>query len=439
MLIKNMMKRKSLIVILLMTEAGFILNSAQEELSLSLAEAQQFALESNKVVRNAELAVDAAREVVRESLAMGLPQVEANVDYSNFLGAAIEIKFGEDAPVTRIPFKPTSNLGVTVGQLVFSGSYIVGLQTARLYRELAESGYEKTAIDIREQVASAYYTVLVAEESYGIIMKNLENIKDVFDKTSALYSVGMAEVTDVDQMAVQVTALENAAKSAQRQIELSYNLLRLQLGVDVASGIRLTDNLDDILLRIDFETTLAEEFDLEENIDYQMMITRRMMSKKQVELEKMNYLPTISGFYNRTQKILRPDFDMTPPNMIGLQMNLPIFSSGSRKAKLDQARINYQTVQNEMALLTDQLLIQEKQYRYNLRSGLELYVSQKENVAVSQRVYNSINLKYEQGLVSSLDLTTANNNYLQAESSYINALIQLLNAQLELDKLLSNL
>jgi len=434
-----MMRKKSLIVLLLIMEAGFILNSAQEELSLSLVEAQQYALEFNKVVRNAELAVEAAREVVRESVAMGLPQVEANVDYSNFLGAEIEIKFGEDAPVTRIPFKPTSNLALTVGQLVFSGSYIVGLQTARLYRELAESGYEKTAIDIREQVAGAYYTVLVAEESYEIIMKNLENIKDVYEKTSALYSVGMAEVTDVDQMAVQVTSLENAARSAERQIELSYNLLRLQLGVDVESRLRLTDNLDGILLQIDFEATLTEQFDLKDNIDYQMMNTRQLMSKKQVDLEKMNYLPTISGFYNRTQKILRPDFDMTPPNLVGLQMNVPIFSSGSRKARLDQARINYETIQNEMALLTDQLLIQEKQYRYNLSTGLELYKSQRENVEVSQRVYNSINLKYQQGLVSSLDLTTANNNYLQAESSYINALIQLLNAQLELDKLLNNL
>ena len=434
-----MMRKKSLIVLLLFMEAGFILNSAQEELSLSLAEAQQYALEFNKVVRNAELAVDAAQEVVRESVAMGLPQVEANVDYSNFLGAEIEIRFGEDAPVTRIPFKPTSNLGLTVGQLVFSGSYIVGLQTARLYKELAESGFEKTAIEIREQVAGAYYTVLVAEESYEIIMKNLENIKDVYEKTSALYSVGMAEVTDVDQMAVQVTSLENAARSAERQIELSYNLLRLQLGVDVESGIRLSDNLDGILLQIDFEATLAEQFDMKDNIDYQMMNTRQLMSKKQIELEKMNYLPTISGFYNRTQKILKPDFDMTPPNLLGLQMNLPIFSSGSRKARLDQARINYETVRNEMALLTDQLLIQEKQYRFNLSSGLEQYKSQKENVEVSQRVYNSINLKYQQGLVSSLDLTTANNNYLQAESSYINALIQLLNAQLDLDKLLSNL
>jgi len=207
----------------------------------------------------------------------------------------------------------------------------------------------------------------------------------------------------------------------------------------VESKLKLTDNLDAIMLRVNFEATLTDPLDLNDNIDYQMMNKQQLLSKKQIELEKMTYLPTISGFYNRTQKILRPDFDMTPPNLIGLQMNVPIFSSGSRKSKVDQARINYETTLNNKALLTDQLLIQEKQYRYNLRSGMELYESQKKNVEVSKRVYDNINLKYQQGLVSSLDLTTANNNYLQAESGYINALVQLLNAQLELDKLLNNL
>ena len=156
-------------------------------------------------------------------------------------------------------------------------------------------------------------------------------------------------------------------------------------------------------------------------------------------MQKMSYLPVVSGFYSRTEKILRPDFDMTPPNLVGLQMSIPIFSSGSRKSKLDRARIDYETMLNNKELLTDQLLIQEKQLRFNLRTGLEQYESQKSNVEVSRRVYDNINLKYQQGLVSSLDLTTANNNYLQAETSYINALMQLLNAQLELDKLLNKL
>ena len=126
------MRNKSIILLWLLMQPGLFHVSAQGELNLSLADAQQYALEYNKVLMNAGLAVDAAQEIVWESVAMGLPQVEANIDYSNFLGAEIEIRFGEDAPVTKIPFKPTSNFGLTVGQLIFSGSYIVGLQTARI-------------------------------------------------------------------------------------------------------------------------------------------------------------------------------------------------------------------------------------------------------------------------------------------------------------------
>jgi outer membrane protein len=156
-------------------------------------------------------------------------------------------------------------------------------------------------------------------------------------------------------------------------------------------------------------------------------------------MEKMSFLPTLTGFYSYTEKVLRPDFDMTPPNLIGLQMSIPIFSSGMRKAKLDQAKIEYKTTLNNKGLLIDQLMILEKQYRFNLNTTIEQYESQKNNVEVSKRVFNNINLKYQQGLVSSLDLTTANNNYLQAETNYISSLMQLLNAQLTLDKLLNRL
>ena len=434
------MSRKPLTSLLLAAIAAVLPVRAQEELRLSLAEAQDHAIEYNRMLKNAGLAVDAAQEGVWAAAAMGLPQVDATVDYTNFLGAEIEIRFGgEEAPATRIPFKPTSNLGLTVGQLIFSGNYIVGLQTAMIYKDLMESSYEKTELDIKQQVASSYYTVLIAERTHEILVKNLENIREVYDNTSAMYSVGMAEVTDVDQMAVQVTYLENAARSAERQIELAYNLLRLQLGVEANTSIVLSDNMDEILLRIDFDQTLAGEFSLEGNIDYRMMNTQELLTKKQVDMERMSYLPTISGFYSRTEKILKPDFDMTPANLLGLQVNVPIFSSGARKSRVDQAKISYKTMLNNKALLTDQLLIQEKQLRFNLRSGMEQFESQTENVAVSKRVYDNLNLKYQQGLVSSLDLTTANNNYLQAETGYTSALMQLLNAQLALDKLLNNL
>lgn len=419
--------------------AGYNRTLAQEELSLSLDAAQEYAIGYNKVLKNAGLAVDAAQKRVMETLAAGLPQVDASMNYNNFLGAEIEIKFVEGMDPARIPFKPTSNLSVTVGQLIFSGSYLIGLQTSRIYHDLTKSSFEKSELEIREQVALSYYAILVSEKSVDIILKNLNNIKDVYNKTNTMFSVGMAEITDVDQLAVQVSLLENASKSAQRQAEMAYNLLRIQLGVSAETNITLTETLDEILTNVDLITTLSTPLELNNNIDFRMMNTQQLLSKKQIEFERMNCLPIITGFYSNTQKILKPDFDMTPPNIIGLQMNIPIFASGMRKARVDQAKINYESALNSKALLTDQLLIQEKQLRYNLTTAIEQYDSQKENVTVSKRVYNNLNLKYQQGLVSSLDLTTANNNYLQAETNYIMSMMQLLQADLALNKLLNTL
>jgi len=411
---------------------------AQESLTLTLDAARQYAIEYNKVLKNASLAVDAADKMYWATLSAGLPRVDATMDYTNFMGAEISFKFGEGDPMT-IPFKPTSNFSLTVAQLIFNGNYWIGLQTANIMRDLTETSFEKTELEIREQVAIAYYSVLVTEKSVDIIMQNLNNIKDIYNKTNTMYLVGIAEITDVDQMSVQVSLLENAVKSLSRQVEMAYNLLRIQLGVTAETIITLTESLEDIMAGMDHITTLATPLELNANLDYRLMNSQQLLSKKQVDMEIMSWLPSITGFYSNTQKILRPDFDMTPPNMLGLQMNVPIFSSGMRKARWDQSKINYETTLNNKALLTDQLLIQEKQLRYNLTTAIEQYESQKENVAVSKRVFDNLNLKYEQGLVSSLDLTTANSNYLQSETNYITATMQLLQADLALNKLLNTL
>ena len=435
----QIMKKISALLILLLMMTGYYRSFAQESLSLSLDAARQYAIDYNKVLKNASLAVDVADKVYRERISAGLPRVDATMDYTNFLGAEIEIKFGEDMPPTKIPFKPTSNLSLTVAQLIFNGSYLVGLQAAKISRDMSETNFRRTELQIKEQVALAYYSVLVAEKSVDIIQQNLENIKDIYNKTNTMYKVGMAEITDVDQMSVQVTTLENAAKSLQRQVEMAYNLLRIQLGVTAETKLTLTESLEDIMARMDHLKTLTTPLELNENLDYKLMNSQQLISKKLVDMEVMSWVPTINGFYSNTQKILRPDFDMTPPNILGLQMNVPIFASGMRKAKWDQARINYEVTLNDKDLLTDQLLIQEKQLRFNLNTAIEQYESQKENVIVSKRVFDNLNLKYEQGLVSSLDLTTANSNYLQSETNYITATMQLLNADLALNKLLNTL
>ncbi len=410
--------------------------ATQNPMELSLDNARHYAIEHNKNLVNAGLAVDEAGQRLRETVAQGLPQVNATVDYNNFFGSTASLGA---FPGMEITFNPTSNASLTVGQLLFNASYIVGVQTARLFRDVTEVSMERTELEIISQVMQAYYLVLVSEQSQNILEANLENMRDLLAKTRALVAAGVAEELDYDQLSVQATMIENGLKAAERQVELSYNMLRLQLGLDAAIDLALTDDLDYLVERSDFQRSLLTGFRMDENIDYRLMELQTSIAEKQVDLERAAFLPTVTGFYNYTEKLLKPEFDITPKHVIGFNVNIPIFSSGMRQARVNQARINLESVENQRELLTEQLSIQERQLRYNLNNALEQFESQKRNVEVAQRVYRNMRTKFEHGVASSLDLTTANNNYLQAENSYIASLMQLLQAQVEMDKLLNSI
>lgn len=408
---------------------------AQQSLTLTVDEAIDHALKFNKTLVNSELAVQKAQQSIREAIANGLPQANAKIDYTNSMGANMSIRFSEDMPATEIPIKPTSNFNLQVSQLLFSGSYIVGVQTAKLYKELSEINYKKTETDIRTQVTNSYYLVLISNELYDRLKLNLSNLKDLYKKTEVLAGVGIIEQNDVDQLFIQVNTLENAVKASERQLELALNMLRLQLGTDINTELVLSDNLQMVLEQANIEVTLAQSLKLENNFDFQLMNQQVDISKKMVDMRKSAALPTLAGFYSFTHKILRPEFDMSPPHVVGLQLNIPVFSSGLRIAQTKQAFIDLKTMQNNRDLVRDQLMIQDKQLRFNVINALETFENQKANIEVSRRVYSSLKLKYEQGLISGLDLITADNNYLKAETDYISAAMQLLDARLQLEKM----
>lgn len=412
---------------------------AQQNLILNLESARKHALDHNKNMLNADFAMEKAQLAVREAIANGLPQVNASMDYSNALGAKISIRFNESMPASEIDIKPQSNFYLNVNQLIFSGNYIVGVQISKLAQNLSRLGYQKTELEVISAVTDAYYMVLISGESKAIITQNLNNLKELYKKTEALANVGIIEKTDVDQLFVQMNSLQNALSSAERQVELATNLLRLQLGASIETEIELTDNLTKLMEDAEVENMLITQFKVEDNIDFRMLQQQEFMTKKMVDMQKSNALPTLAAFYRYTYKLLKPDFDMTPTNMVGLQMNIPIFSSGVRNAQTKQALIDLKTTQNNKSLLADQLKTQEKQLRFNFNNALETFNNQKTNVEVSRRVYSSLKLKYEQGLISGLDLIGADNNYLRAESDYITAMMQVLNSRLYLEKLYGNI
>jgi outer membrane protein TolC len=406
---------------------------AQQSLTLSLEEAKAHAAEYNRTLQKAGISVEEAQESLWQAISNGLPKIDATVDYSNYLG--FNMSFGGQS----IAFNPTSNAQVQVSQLIFSGSYWIGIEMAKLAKNLAGKNIVKTELDVRESVCLSYYSILLAEQSKGIIQKNIENMRDIHRRTEDMVKVELVEKTSAEQLSVQVMNLDAALRSLDRQIELAYNMLRLQLGAGPDTEITLTETLDEHTGRVALQSLLARDFAIDGNIDFQLLKSQEQIQLKQITLDKMSYLPSITGFYSYTYKVMKPAFDMSPANMVGLQANIPIFSSFQRSSKVKQSKIRLKSLQTDIAQVEDQLNIQEKQLRFNLQTAFDQYEIQQKNVEVSRRVFESSRQKHEQGMLSALDLTTANNNYLQAENSLLSAKNDLLKAQTEFLKLLGTL
>ncbi len=455
-----------------------------EALVLNLQEAVDYAISYNKSLQNSRLDLERSERNIWEAISQGLPQVDGAVDFMTYFNYELAFSFGAPSgasftneqyldalnqtqtafpgttptdiirhqagnyydgvlqsmlPPSTILMSDQATAKLQVSQLLFSGQYIVGIQTAKLAKIISEQNLEFNELNTKETVIGSYYLVLITEESLGFLEANLDNLKETMAQTENMYNTGMAEQTDVDQIRITVNQLENSRRALERNLELNYNLFRFQLGLDTNVEVRLTDKLESLFTSIEPESALLMPFSIENNVTYQIMKTQENINKKLLDMEQWNYAPTVAGFYNYNAKILTTGFDMTPNHLAGISMSVPIFSSGMRKARVDQARINYNMSQINRDILEDQLKLQEKQFRYDLQSSLENYFTQKENVDVAQRVYDSYARKFQQGMATSMDLTQANGNYLDAESNYVGATMEVMNAKLQLDKLMNNL
>ncbi|MFO8086572.1 MAG: TolC family protein [Bacteroidales bacterium] len=439
------------------------LSEAQEKQKFTIAEAQQYAEENNKQLENARRDIMMAEQEHKAALGQGLPQVSGTMDYMTNFNYEAELEFGSgdaDPPQvdytkfdpgdyellkilnsfsssgpTTIEMTDQANAQLQVSQLIFSGQYWVGLQTANIGYELARQNAKITALDVKETVTNTYQLILVTREIVDILDKNLQNLEEIKTHTNNMYAAGMAEQTDVDQISISISKLENQKKSLERNVNISYNMLKYQMGLNNDQEIILTDSLNGILDHLEAASSLAKAFEIHQNPNYQIIETQTQLQEKMVDMQKWAYAPTITGFYSYTEKIMTTGFDLSPNNAAGLTLNVPIFSSGIRKAELEKARIELDKSQRNKEMVREQLRLQNNQLRYELSSALENYNTQKQNVTVAKRVLESIQNKYKQGLVSSLDLTQANTNYLTAESDYLNAALELMQANLELKKL----
>jgi outer membrane protein TolC len=424
----------ALSAILLNLLCSFILTAQDTlRLDLTLSEAQAQAIEHNRKLKNASLEVKKAEAIRWQAFASMLPQANLKLDYSNFMG--YELMFG----AIPIPMNPSGNITGQVA-IALSGVQIIGNQLAKMAETMTQVNLEKTKQEIANQVKSIYYSVLIMEEMVNLLEKNLINIQKLHNYTINAVKVGIADQTDADQLLVQVSTMETTISSTKRSLEMLFNSLRLQMGVEANTSITLTQSIEDLLNLENALQLLKADLVLDNNFNYQLVKQSTDLLKKQIALKVWSYGPTISAFYQYTQKSYfgkDEGFNMTPPNLIGATLSIPIFSSGINYAKVREAKITYESQLNTLADTEQALKIQHNQLQYNLTSAYESYMNQKKNIEVNQRILDNISKKYEQGMASSLDLTTTGTNLISAQSNYIKALLDVITAQIALEELLN--
>lgn len=409
--------------------------SAQEaeKVRLSLQEAQQMAVERNVSLQNAAIDVRVAEANKWQAISNMLPQVNLGVNYSNYCG------YEMDLGGMKLSMPPYVDMGLTTS-MTFSPAMLISKKISDISLKMSDISLKQTERQTKDQVKTLYFSALVSEEILNLLNGNLENLGRLEAMTQRSVDVGMAEQTSADQIRVQVATLENNILSTRRSLEMLYNTLRLQLNLDVDAEIELTQSLDD-LLAIDAGMGLIREgFDMEGNYNWQLLKESTELTKQQLNAAKMGTLPSVTAMHQFTQKKYLSDertMNMTPPNMINVSVKIPIFTSLNKSASIKSARLAYEKQLNTMAETERQLNIQYRQLCYNLASAYDSYNTQKANLEVSQNVFDNIARKYERGAASAMEVTNSGTSLIGAQSSYIQAVLSFVQAQVELEQLLN--
>lgn len=402
-------------------------------LSLSLAEAQDYAVETNRSLKNASLAVQKAYAQRWQTIASMLPQVDMSWAFTSMLG--YEMNFGG----MPIAMNDNGTLGVTAS-VGINGQAVVGALLNNVAIDMQKLNLQQSEDNLRANIKTSYASVLVLQNVVTLLESSLANIERMAEMTQRSVDVGAAEQTTADLIKVRANTLKNNINANLRSTQLALNALKVLLDVPAETELVLTSTLEDFLSAEAVLALLGNDFVLENNLNYQLLEKNVDLAKKNVSMAGWAYGPTVALAYQYSEKSYfgkSEGLNMTPPNAISLNISMPLWSSGKRAAGVVEKKIALEEARNTFAETANNLGIQNEQLRYNLQNGYETYMNEKDNMAVTQRVFESTTNKFNQGAASNLDLVNASNDLITAQSSYVQAVLTLVNAQVELEKFLN--
>ena len=430
---------------------GLIFTNSIAQEKFSLKQAVDYAVNNTYAIKNADLAIKAAEHKKWETTTMGLPQINASVDYQNFIEQPVslipaQLFGGPPGEFAEISFgtKQNLNASATLSQLLFDGSYLVGLQSAKVYLKISELAKVKTTQAIKEATIHAYGNVLLAKESISIIENNLKLLDKTIHDTNEIYKNGYAEEQDVEQLQITQSSLNNQLNKSKRLLAVAKNMLKITMGIDIENPIELSDTLDHLALS-EFDLALYDaSFNVENHIDYQ--ISRNSVTAKElfVKLEKSKYLPQLTAFLNYGTKANSDTFTFIDSkqrwfdsSLFGVSLNVPIFSSFKRKSRVNQAKIALKQEQNKLTQASQQLKLQVENAKTNYQFAIDSFNTSKQNLALAKRIEKKEQIKFFEGVGSSFNLTQAQNQLYSTQQQYLSAIVQIINTKASLENALN--
>ncbi len=423
-------------------------------MELSVTDAVLYAWQNSQKSKTASIDVQQADKDVWIQAAKGLPQINGSVGFNNFLqlptsvfdasafnplappGELAELQFGQ-------PY--TMDIGATATLQLFDGSYIVGVKGAKGFQKLSRDMEKMTKNEVKTLVGEAYYTSQIAKENVRLLNENISNMEKTLEETIALFKEGFTEEMNVEQLDLLMNQMKNRVRQAERQHQATLNLLKYKMGMPIDTKISLSDNLETLWTLQSNEELMATELDLNNNLAYDLVKQDIVMHGYLVKLEQAKYYPRLNAFFDYQQQAFRDKFDFFdfskswyPQTLWGIKLTIPIWDNLGGLASINKAKLQQQKIKNKLADTEQALKLQSITAKGDFASSLEQLVTSQENIELAKRIQEKTLIKYNEGLSTSMELTTAENQLLQAQGEYINTLFAAMNAKLQMKVVLEN-
>ena len=441
------MKRFLLIIFLLWN--GF--NISAQSNTFSLDEAVQYAMQNNAISKNASNDLEIAQAKKWETIATGLPQISAFIDYANNIKQPIslvpaEFFGGNKGEFAEISFgtKQTFDGTATLNQLLFDGSYIVGLSSIKLYLEIADNAKKKTDLEVKRNVISAYGNVLVSQERVKFLKENLENVEGNLKEITKVYENGMTELENVEQLTITYSNLKNSLDYAVKLGNTSENILKMVIGLPLENEIILSDNLSGLTLKKIDMGLINKPISINQNIDYIIANNEKKSQETLLRLEKSRALPTISAYVQGTYKGNGDSFDFLDSNqkwygssVAGVTMSIPVFSSLRRSAKTQQAKIEVAKASEELLQTEKRVLIELENAKTNYQFAINNFQNAQKNLSLAKKIEKKNGIKFIEGLASSFELRQAQMQLYSIQNELLQSMLEVINKKTNLEIILN--